>query len=139
MKPRPQEWPHDGTLPANVQEFLEWLLTPTFDREPRTQAEWGRQHGGIHPNTMSQWKRDKRFREAFDKRAQELNLSPYRIQEVLDGVFKAAASGDMKAAQLYLQHVNQLAPKRLVIEDRSIAALSDAELREALSAEGLLA
>ena len=137
MIDRQQDWPADGSLPPAVQEFVEWLVTPTWEREQPSQTAWAHAHHR-HPNTVSQWKKDTRVKRAIEKRCDELNLSTDRIQEVINSVFKAATQGDMKAATLYLQHADRLAPKRIVIEDRTLSAMSDAELAEQLQAVGLL-
>lgn len=138
MKPAAHQWPADGSLPPDVAEFVEWLVSPTWERTPKTQVEWARNHD-VNAETVSRWKRDPRVKRQLEKRCDELNLSVDRIQEVINSVFKAATQGDMKAATLYLQHADRLAPKRIVIEDRTLAAMSDDELREKLAATGVLA
>jgi len=55
-----------------------------------------------------------------------------------DSIYRAAQGGDMKAATLYLQHADRLAPKRIVIEDRTLASMSDDELAKQLQAVGLM-
>ena len=49
----------------------------------------------------------------MEKRAAEKNISTYRVQSVVDVLFKAATeNNDVKAAQMYLQYVQPLLPKR---------------------------
>ena len=69
-----------------------------------------------------------------EQRLAELNVSPDRIQAVVDALWAAASRGDTKAASLYLQYVDRLQPKRVVIEDARVASLSDDELRAELDA-----
>lgn len=139
MTNRSSDWPADGSLPAHVQHFAEWLLTPRWERgDQKTQADYARANGR-RPEQVSVWKKDKRFKRYIDTRCDELNLSTDRIQDVINAVYRSAVEGgDMKAATLYLQHANALKPKRIVIEDKRLGDMSDAELMEELAATGLL-
>lgn len=129
------QWPKDGSLPAVVEEYVEWLVS--MERQPSTKRAWAAEHG-VSVSSLTNWDRDDRVRRAVDARCSELNMSPERIQSVIDAVFRSAQQGDMKAAQLYLQHVDRLAPKRTIIEDRRVSSLSDEELRAELAGLGLL-
>jgi hypothetical protein len=134
-----RQWPLDGSLPDYVQAYVEWLVTPDWERpaDQKSESAYLRvNHHGTNQGTL--WRKDKRVQREIEKRCQELNLSTDRIQEVISAIFKAAKNGDMKAAQLYLQHVDKLAPKRVVIEDARLSEMSDEELRRELEAEGLL-
>lgn len=135
----PQIWPEDGSLPERVQRFVEWLLTPKQERDPDEQSQraWAQKYG-VATETTSTWKRDPRVRKAIEKRADELNVSVDRIQSVVNALFKNAENGDVKAAALYLQYVDRLAPKRVIIEDRRLSDMSDDELAKELGAAGLL-
>jgi hypothetical protein len=85
---------------------------------------------GIHEATISKWKKDYLFRRAWDKRLADLNVSPDRIQRVIDSIYNAACKEDMKAAELYLKFVDRFTPKVQVqgAEDRSVKEMSDDEL-----------
>jgi hypothetical protein len=128
------QWPTDGSLPPDVIEFVEWLVS--MEKTPSTLRAWASEHGYAE-RTVYSWKKDRRVRRAIEERCDEVNLSPDRVQEVINAVFKAATQGDMKAAQLYLQHADKLAPKRIVVEDRTLSQLSDEELREQMVAAGI--
>ena len=91
-----------GLLSPLQLEYIEWLCDP---ERRGSKVGWARDHG-----------------------VAELNISPDRIQMVVDALHRAAAGGDTKAAQLYLQYVDRLQPKRVVIEDARVASLSDEEL-----------
>lgn len=134
------KWPRDGSMPEHVSNFIDWLLTPEWERayDCKTQIAYCRHHD-ISPSSIKEWKRKPSVRKAIQARADELNLSTEKIQEVIEAVHRAAVRGDVKAAGLYLQHADKLAPKRIVIEDKTIAGLTDEELRERLAAAGLLA
>lgn len=116
--------------------FVDWLVTPEWERDPKTQKEWALLNG-VAQETPSHWKREERVRRAIEKRADDVNLSPERIQDIINAVYRAAQAGDMKAAQLYLQHADKLKPKRIVIEDSRLADMSDEELARELEALGL--
>jgi hypothetical protein len=104
-------------MPVRWQDFLDWLLKGP-ERNPRI-------------------KRDHRFIKEWDSRAAELNINPERVQSVIDSLWRRAADGDVKAANLYLQYIEKFTPKRKVVVDdeRDIAGFSDEELASALEAE----
>jgi|TARA_E500000331_G_C17135420_1_gene660239 hypothetical protein len=114
-------------MPSDWSEFLDWMLSD--DREPSTQKEWAADHD-VNDRTLRRWKSDPRFVREWDRRAAELNVHPERTQTVVDALYKAAATGDVKAATLYLQYIDKFTPKRRVLldDDRDAAGLSDAEL-----------
>lgn len=119
------------------EEYIEWLVMPEWEREIKSQAEWGRIHNRS-AWTLTAWKKDPAFRRKLEARCDSVNLGPDRVQEVINAVFRSAKDGDMKAAALYLQHADRLAPKRVVIEDRKLSAMSDVEFQAALQEHGLL-
>ena len=133
-------WPKDGSVPEYVAAWIDWLLTPKLEREPgnQTQADWCR-NNDIAENTVKTWRQKGVVKRAIAKRADELNLSTERIQRVINAMFKAAEQGDVKAATLVLQYADKLRPQRIIIEDRTLATLTDDELREQLAAAGILA
>jgi len=133
-------WPADGSLPPHVERYVEWVTMPTWERpaDLKTRVAFAKSIG-VAVARLGKWDKDSRVRKAVDKRCNELNLSPVRIQEVMNAVFRSATEGDMKAAGLFLQHADRLKPNRVVIEDRRIADLSDDELRAELGKLGLLA
>lgn len=133
---RPNQWPEDGSLPQHVEDFVQWLVRPLWDRTPKSQADYGRANN-VRPEQLSNWKRDPRVKKRIQELCDELNLSTERIQQVLNSVFRAATEGDMKAATLYLQHADRLAPRRVVIEDQRLSSMSDDELKAELAAAGM--
>ena len=134
----PQIWPEDGSLPEHVQRFVEWLVMPKWERpaDEQSQAAWARKNG-VARETVTTWKRDPRVKKAIEARCDELNVSVDRIQAVVNTLFQNAENGDVKAAQLYLQYVDRLTPKRVIIEDRRISDMSDDELAKELRAAGV--
>jgi len=113
-----------GPLSASQREYIEWLCDP---ERSGSKAQWAKDRG-LHPGTVYNWMQDRWFKAAYEQRLAELNIHPDRIQAVVDALWRAASGGDTKAASLYLQYVDRLQPKRVVIEDARVAALSDDEL-----------
>jgi hypothetical protein len=63
---------------------------------------------------------------------------PERSQKLLDALYAKALDGDNKAAQLYLQATNRLAPTQIKVEhSQKLDEISDAEL-DALIARAAL-
>lgn len=119
-----------GELTSNQLAFLEWMVDPSPKSVKGSQAQWCRDHGLDESNPRI-WKRQPKFQEALRARLDELNVSPDRIQEVVDAMFKQATEGNTKAAELYLRFVERLQPPRVVVE-KSASDLSDEELVAAL-------
>lgn len=132
-----QKDPDTGKLvmPAIQVQFLDWLLT--FPRAG-TQAEWARENN-VDERGVRRWKADPRFKREWDARAQELNLSPERVQAVLDNLYEIASVGNgaaaVKAGALYLEYVGKFMPARkIVVEGDDLESLSNEDL--ALMAAG---
>jgi hypothetical protein len=104
-----KEW----VVPAPQAEYIEWLLTPEWLREPRLAREMFEKLG-VHTQTAYKWRKDKRFQDALKKRADELNADVATTQEVLNAVQSAAKNGDMKAASIWLQYRGELTQKTQV-------------------------
>ena len=117
-----QEW----VVPERQAKYIEWVLTPRWERSPRTLVEFARMLD-MHPETVYRWKRDPRFKAALRKAAEDHNYSTENIQDVVASVHRAAVAGDMKAAALYLQYVKELQPT-LKVEVESLELASDASL-----------
>lgn len=131
----------DGEIQlSDVQkEFLEWLVDPRTSAEKGTQKEWAKAHD-VQPETPSRWKQDMAFRRAWDRRLHDLNISPDRIQRVIDEVYGIIENGShadkIKAATLYLQFINRLSPKDKAPAgepEKDIEDMSDEELAEMAS------
>lgn len=121
----------DGNLELTEEQlaFVDWLVDP--EREG-SQADFARQLG-LHPSTLSVWKKDRAFRRVWDEKLAELNVDPDRIQKVIDALYKEALRGDVKAMQLYLQYVDRFTPKTAtVVEDRRAQEMSDEDIAQSL-------
>lgn len=142
MNDHPLAWANkypDTGFPPWADAFINWLLLPRWERVPKTQSEFAREWKK-QPADVSKIKHDDRFRKELSKRADQYNLHPERIQEVMNALYESAVKGDTKAMALYLTHAQAIQPsvKRIVIEDERIEKLSDEELAALIQEEGLL-
>jgi len=114
-------------MDARHEKYLEWLVTPAANREPKTQAEFARMLG-VDTTTLRRWEKKDWFKSEWDRRVSEIQGSPERTQKLLDALYLKALEGDNKAAQLYLQATNRLLPPQTVINTSKASDLSDEEL-----------
>ena len=122
----------NDVMPELQADFLDWLLSDI--RVPSSQALWAEEHG-VNEKTVGRWKRDERFRKAWDRAAAEKNVGTERVQDVIEVIYKAAVGGDIKAAEMYMRYVDRILPPTKVerVAD-DLEAMSDEELA-ALAAE----
>lgn len=118
-------------LPERVQEYVDWLTNPEKPDDEPTQVAFAKKRN-MWPQQLQQWKRDKRVRDNIERRFEQLNISPDRVQQVVDAMFARAKAGDTNAAKLYLQFIERLAPPKVIVEDKRVKDMSDAELAQAL-------
>mgnify|MGYP003308004049 CR=1 FL=1 len=124
----------EKTMPKKWKKLLDWLLQGP-DRVPKYQKDWAAENK-ISPDSIRRIKRDPRFAKEWDRRAAELNIHPERTQGVIDALHAQAVSGSTQAASLYLQYIEKFTPRRkIVVEDRDAAAMSDEELADELEAQ----
>lgn len=123
----------DGNLlmPRLQSEFLDWLVSPV--KSPPSQAQWCVEND-VHERTVQTWKRDIRFRREWEKRTQELNIDPDRIQDMVETLYMAGKNGDVKAAETYLKYVERFLPAPAKpVSDNDITSMSDEELDAAIA------
>lgn len=119
-------------LDSRQLQYLEWLVTPSPERIPRTQAEMSRQLQ-VDPTTLRRWEKKPTFKKEWDNRVNEIQGSPERTQRLLDSLYAKALEGDNRAAQLYLQATNRLVTAPLVSQTTAASELSDEELDKLLA------
>jgi hypothetical protein len=130
-----ERWGKDAegnpVIPELQLLFLEWLIDP--DRRG-SKKQWADEQG-VSYEILRRWQRDPRFKAELGKRAAELNIDEFRIQEVVNSLYKAATlDGDVRAMQAYLTYVGRFMPTQRIITDRKIEDLSDEELGAELRA-----
>lgn len=122
-----KDQPTPSILDSRQLQYLEWLVTPSSERIPRTQAEFAR-HINVDPTTLRRWEKKPDFKKEWDKRVSEIQGSPERTQKLLDALYAKALGGDNRAAQLYLQATNRLMPATPQSQTTVASELSDEEL-----------
>lgn len=127
-----QENDNTTILDSRQIQYLEWLVTPSHERVPRTQGEMARLLG-VDPTTLRRWEKRPTFKSEWDKRVNEIQGSPERTQRLLDALYDKALGGDNRAAQLYLQATNRLIPQVTINQANSVSELSDDELNKLLA------
>jgi len=126
---------NEPTLDTRQEKYLQWLMMPPSHRIPKTKQEFADENG-LDSSTLRRWDKKPAFRAEWEKRVAELQDSPERTQRLLDALYEAGLNGDNKAAQLYLQATNRLAPTQIKVEhSQSISELSDAELDALIAQE----
>lgn len=124
----------ENLLDARREAYLEWLCVVPSERKPATKAAYA-ELVGVSTETLRRWEKDDVFRREWERRSGEIVGSPERSQQVLETLYRQALSGDVKAAQLYLQATNKMAPATLTVKDeRQVSKLSDQELEAMIAA-----
>lgn len=123
----------ETTLDERQEKYLGWLLVPQGHRTPHSKAAYAKANG-IDETTLRRWEKKPHFKAEWQKRVDELQGSPERTQKLLDEIYNRALGGDNKAAQLYLQATNRLAPAQVNINHtQSLAEISDKDLEELIA------
>lgn len=120
-------------LDERQEKYLNWLLVPAPMRVPANKTLYGKENG-VDDTTLRRWEKKPHFKNEWQKRMEELQGSPERTQKLLDTIYDRALNGDNKAAQLYLQATNKLAPQQVnITHTQSLAEISDKELEELIA------
>lgn len=124
----------ENLLDARREKYLEWLCQVPSERQPATKQAYA-DSIGVSGETLRRWEKNESFRREWERRAGEIVGSPERSQQVLETLYRQALSGDVKAAQLYLQVTGKMAPPTITVKDeRSASKLSDDELEAMIAA-----
>lgn len=125
----------DTTLDHRQEKYLQWLMVPANMRQPASKNAYAAENG-LDSSTLRRWEKKPAFKAEWEKRVADLQGSPERTQRLLDALYEAGLGGDNKAAQLYLQATNRLAPTQIKVEHtQTVSELSDAELDALIAAE----
>lgn len=123
----------DNILDERQEKYLNWLLVPAPMRQPLTQEQYAKQES-MDTSTLRRWQKKPHFKQEWQKRVEELQGSPERTQKLLDSVYQRALGGDNKAAQLYLQATNRLAPTQVTVNHtQSLSEISDSDLEDLIA------
>lgn len=123
----------ENIMDSRQEEYLAWLCTAPSEREPASKEAYAASIG-VNVSTLRRWEKKEVFRKAWQARVDEVQGSPERSQRLLDTLYAKALEGDIKAAQLYLQATNRMAPPTMTVKtERASAELSDSELDELIA------
>lgn len=122
--------------PARIAAFVDWYV---HERAVGDSLKGYADRTGVPYVTVMKWSKDPRVTQVLDTQLKESNAGPIKVQMVLEMLHRRAVDDqDVKAAQVYLQAVDRLVPRRQVdVTIRDARQLSDtdlhAELRRAIS------
>jgi hypothetical protein len=114
------------------QALLDWLCTPPREREPNTFALLAEQLG-VDRRTLQNWRDDKEFLEAWEKKYLRTIGDPSKKSEIMATLFRTATDADdpkhVQAAKAYFEIEGSMKPTRMeVTVQRPAAELSDEQL-----------
>jgi hypothetical protein len=120
----------ENLLDTRQEAYIGWLCTPPQERDPASKEAYAASIG-VNVTTLRRWEKKEVFRKAWQSRVDDVQGSPERSQRLLDTLYDRAIGGDIKAAQLYLQATNRMAPPTVTVKsEKGATELSDAELDE---------
>ena len=124
----------ENVLDSRQEAYIGWLCTPPSERTPASKEKYA-DSIGVNISTLRRWEKKEVFRKEWQSKVDDVQGSPERSQRLLDTLYEKALGGDIKAAQLYLQATNRMAPPTLTVKsETNIGQLSDKELEELISA-----
>lgn len=124
----------ENVLDARQEAYLGWLCTPPAERDPASKEKFA-DSVGVNVSTLRRWEKRDVFRKKWQEKVDDIQGSPERSQRLLDTLYDRALGGDIKAAQLYLQATNRMAPPTVNVKtDSKTSELSDKELDELIAA-----
>lgn len=124
----------ENVLDSRQEAYIGWLCTPPSERMPASKEKYAASIG-VNITTLRRWEKKDVFRKEWQSKVDDVQGSPERSQRLLDTLYEKALGGDIKAAQLYLQATNRMAPPTLTVKSEgNIGQLSDKELEDLISA-----
>lgn len=124
----------ENVLDSRQEAYIGWLCTPPSERTPASKEKYA-DSIGVNISTLRRWEKKDVFRKEWQSKVDDVQGSPERSQRLLDTLYEKALGGDIKAAQLYLQATNRMAPPTLTVKsETNIGQLSDKELEDLISA-----
>jgi DNA-binding transcriptional MerR regulator len=124
----------ENVLDSRQEAYIGWLCTPPSERTPASKEKYA-DSIGVNISTLRRWEKKEVFRKEWQSKVDDVQGSPERSQRLLDTLYEKALGGDIKAAQLYLQATNRMAPPTLTVKsETNIGQLSDKELEDLIAA-----
>jgi hypothetical protein len=124
----------ENVLDSRQEAYIGWLCTPPSERTPASKEKYA-DSVGVNISTLRRWEKKDVFRKEWQSKVDDVQGSPERSQRLLDTLYEKALGGDIKAAQLYLQATNRMAPPTLTVKsETNIGQLSDKELEDLIAA-----
>jgi DNA-binding transcriptional MerR regulator len=124
----------ENVLDSRQEAYIGWLCTPPSERTPASKEKYA-DSIGVNISTLRRWEKKEVFRKEWQSKVDDVQGSPERSQRLLDTLYEKALGGDIKAAQLYLQATNRMAPPTLTVKsETNIGQLSDKELEDLITA-----
>jgi hypothetical protein len=124
----------ENVLDSRQEAYIGWLCTPPSERTPTSKEKYA-DSIGVNISTLRRWEKKDVFRKEWQSKVDDVQGSPERSQRLLDTLYEKALGGDIKAAQLYLQATNRMAPPTLTVKsETNIGQLSDRELEDLIAA-----
>lgn len=122
---------------SRKQAFLRWLCTPMKEREPRSITDFA-ETIGVHRTTLTAWRDDKEFLEAWEKLYLRTIGDPSKKSEIMQTLFRTATDQDdpkhVQAAKAYFEIEGSIKPARMeVTVQRPAAELTDDQLATLLA------
>lgn len=107
-------------LTASQHELIDWLTTPSEEREHGTSLKAYCSATGLSYSTARSWKKHPTFQEAWRKALEEKHLAPETQGLLMDRLLRIAASGSdrdaIAAITAYQKIVGGMAPEVTKVE-----------------------
>lgn len=119
------------------QRFLDWLCTPTKERDPATFTGIAKELG-FERRTLQNWRQEKEFLEEWERRYLATIGNPSRKSEIMDTLLKTATDPDdpkhVQAAKAYFEIEGSIKPAKMEVQvTRPASELTDDQLAEILA------
>ena len=125
----------DAVTPLR-REFIKWMVSGS-PRPRGAQKQWALDHG-LNPETLKWWKREPKFRRAWDAVVMERSLDPEEVGGLIRWCYQRVVEHDDRnlAVQLlaFLRRWTP-APEVQIRHNGGLALLSDGELQTLLERE----
>lgn len=129
-----ESWKTGSSLKqANMELFVEWLLTPEAEREPRTRGEFA-DRLGVTTQTLRNYEKEAFVVNQLQSRRRSA-FKVAKVDDVIQALYQRAtdpeSSGGVQAAKILLDWADKQTTE---MNAEQLASLSDAELKQMLIA-----